>query len=325
MAGTAGSVIRRKTRKAATGEGTPEASQGAERSWRMALARAARDQLRVPLDVAQSSLAERSLAELLDLAPERGFIAVLEGPAQALGVIMLAPDVLAAMVEALTTGLVTNQPAPDRRPTRTDAAMLAVVIDAALTELDAGLAEPGLADWARGYRYAAFLEEIRPLGLLLEEAQFTVLTCEVRLALGAKTGAIFMAMPAGVSRPARAETAADAGGLQAFTQDLAEQVMGTAGQLDGVLARVSMTLAQVMDFEAGQIVALGGAKVERITLSGMDGRQIWEGRLGQSRGLRAVRLTERIGADIASAPVRSVPATYDVVPAPLGFQATGTD
>ncbi len=326
MAGTAGSVIRRKTRKAvAAGEAAPEASLGAERSWRIALARAARDQLRVPLDVAQSSLAERSLAELLDLAPDRGFIAVLEGPAQALGVIMLTPDVLAAMVEALTTGKVTSQPAPDRRPTRTDAAMLAVVIDAALAELDAGLAEPGLADWARGYRYAAFLEEIRPLGLLLEDAPYTVLTCEVRLALGAKSGAIFMAMPAGASRPARADAAADGGGLQAFTQELVAQVMETAGQLDGVLARVSMTLAQVMDFQAGQIVALGGAKVERITLAGMDGRQIWEGRLGQSRGLRAVRLTERIGAETAGAPVRTVPATYDQAPAPQTFQATGTD
>lgn len=325
MAGTAGSVIRRKTRKAAAGEGAPEAAQGAERSWRLALARAARDQLGVPLDVVQASMAERSLAELLDLAPERGFIAVLEGPAQALGVIMLAPDVLAAMTEALTTGLVSSQPAPDRRPTRTDAAMLAVVIDAALAELDAGLAEPGLADWARGYRYAAFLEEIRPLGLLLEDAPLTVLSCDVRLALGAKAGAILLAMPAGQSRPSQAQAAAAGDGLQAFSQDLAAQVMGAEGLLDGVLARVTMTLAQVMDLEAGQIVALGGATVQRITLAGLDGRQIWEGRLGQSRGLRAVRLTERIGAENAGAPARAVPAAYDLVPAPPGYQATGTD
>ncbi|MGQ0611160.1 MAG: FliM/FliN family flagellar motor switch protein [Paracoccaceae bacterium] len=325
MAGTAGSVIRRKTRKATRVDPSPEAAQGAERSWRMALARTARDQLRVPLDVVQTSMAERSLAELLDLAPERGFIAVLEGPAQALGVILLAPDVLAAMTEALTTGLVSAQPAPDRRPTRTDAAMLAVVIDAALAELDAGLAEPGLADWARGYRYAAFLEEIRPLGLLLEDAPLTVLSCEVRLSMGAKAGAILLALPAGLSRPLGAQAAADGAGPHDFAQGLAAQVMGAEGLLDGVLARVSMTLAQVMDLEAGQIVALGGATVQRITLAGLDGRQVWEGRLGQSRGLRAVRLTERIGAEAVSAPARSVPAAYDLVTAPPDYQATGTD
>lgn len=329
MAETSDNVIRRKARvaRAAKSVGAPVVTSWAERSWRVALARAAGDQLRLALDVSRSSLDQMSLAEVLELAPDRGLIAVLEGPSQALGVILIGAEVLSGIIEAMTTGVVSAQAAPDRRPTRTDAAMAAAVIDGALAELDRGLDEPGLADWARGYRYASFLEEIRPLGLLLEDVPFHVLRAEVSLSLGVKTGPIFMALPSG---PPGADVAVARDGLDethAFTRNFAEQVLGATSQLDGVLARLPLTLAQVMDLEVGQTLALGPSSLERITLAGMDGRRLWEGRLGQSRGLRAVRLTDEVGRPAAAPPPRAAPpATPEAVqtlPAEP-IRATGT-
>ena len=318
MAEGRGDVIRRKLGAARAeiqreGEGRP----GPDKVWRMALARAARDRVKLALDVSRLTLDLRSLTEILELAPERGLIAVLEGPMQALGVILLGPDVLAGMIEAQTTGVVTSAPAPERRPTRTDAAMAAGLIDGALEELERGV--PGLddGDWAIGYRYASFLDDIRPLGLLLDDIPYRVLRAEVSLALGAKSGTIFMALPAvrALSGAGPVDGAQGLAEAEVFGQALAAQIMVADSRLDGVLARVSLTLAQVMEFELGAVVPLGPASLDRISLEGMDGRKLWEGRLGQNRGLRAVRLTEELGL-----PVR-VPVKVEVTGKPAAEPA----
>ncbi len=340
MAEGRGDVIRRKlgSVKAEAQQRAAEGRPGPEKAWRMALARAARDHLKLAMDVTRLSMDRVSLAELLELAPERGLISVLEGPGQALGVMLIAPDVMAGLIEAQTTGVVTPAAAPDRRPTRTDAAMTAGLIDGAMAELERGLRDLNGEEWALGYRYSSFLEDIRPLGLLLEDIPFRLLRAEVSLAMGAKSGAIFMALPAdlrAVSKEPAHELRAAAEAVL-FAQDFTERVLGADCLLDGVLARVSLTLAQVMDFEVGQIVPLGAASVERISLEGMDGRKLWEGRLGQNRGLCAVRLTDQAGGAEAAATPSARRAAPMAEPDPIDMMemaldpdpmiwATGTD
>ena len=110
------------------------------------------------------SIARRSLAELLELPPDRALLAILDGPDAGLGLMMLSPAVLSALIEVQTIGRVSAQPPAARKPTRTDAAMVAGVIDRALGELDTVLAEEADLIWAGGFRYASFLEDARPLG-----------------------------------------------------------------------------------------------------------------------------------------------------------------
>ena len=85
------SAIRRKlaSAKAEAQEGGP----GADRSWRVALARAARDELKLPLEVRALALGRAGLAEVLELPPERALIAVLETHQQEDGSIAI-PEVL---------------------------------------------------------------------------------------------------------------------------------------------------------------------------------------------------------------------------------------
>lgn len=326
MAEASQNVIQRKVGTARAGaearqiEGRP----GPDKSWRLALARAARDRLKLALDVTRSSLDRMGLAEVLETAPQGGLIAVLEGPKAALGVLMLGADVLAGMIEAQTTGIVSSGPVEGRRPTRTDAAMVAGTIDSALAELERGLGDLAEGGWALGYRYASFLEDLRPLGLLLEDAPFKVLRCEVSLALGAKSGTVFLALPDAPPRAgADTDPAQGDGEAARFAEDLSAHVLAATGQLDGVLARISLTLAGVMDLEAGQILGLGTASVGNITLEGMDGRRLWEGKLGQSRGQRAVRLTEVAAASAPRMAQVQPAAPLAAAPAPP-LLATGT-
>lgn len=275
----------------------PVVETGLDRVWRMALARAARDEIAMELAVTGLGVDRHSLAELLELMPDHAFLAMLEGPGACGGLMALSPDVLAAMIEQQTMGRVLAQPAVPRRPTRTDAAMVAGVVDAALDGLGSGLAtDPDLV-WAGDYHYASFLEEARPLGLLLEDADFRVLRAEVLLGEGAKTGQILLALPAkgrGRGPAVLAPPTPEAGN---FTADLGEQVMASDALLEAVLYRLTIPLSAVMGLAEGDLVPLPMAALDTITFEA-SGRRVAEGKLGQNRGMRAVRL----GTPVEEAP-----------------------
>ena len=307
-------VIRRKiaAAKAQLAEGGP----GADRGWRLALARAARDRLSLPLEVTTLAIQRHSLTELLELPPEQALIAVLQGPADGMGLLILSPPVLAAMIEAQTLGKVSSGPLARRKPTRTDAAMVAPTLDAALLGLEQALAQEADLHWAGGFRYASFLDDPRPLGLLLEDIDYRVLTAELTLGLGARQGMILLALPAegrGVL-PAMQAPGPEAAGQTgvAFAQMLADQLDAASCVLDAVVSRVSLPLMRVMALKVGEVITLPRAAIDRICLEGLDGRALAEGRLGQNRGMRAIRLAgvEAVPQARAALPVRegAVPA-----------------
>ena len=286
-------VLRRRIEALRTAQA--EGSPGADRSWRMALARSARDTLGLALDVTGLRIKAQSLAEVLELPFDRALIAVLQGPAEGMGLMVLTPEVLAALIEVQTYGRVGTAPVDPRKATRTDAAMVAPLLDAALIELEQQLAEEADLVWAGGFRYASFLDDPRPLGLLMEDIGYRLLTAEVSLGLGARKGTIFLALPAkgrGMN-PAYASPAVqeDAVGAQGFTQDFSAQVAASNCMLEAVLARVSLPLAQVMALEVGAVVPLGRATIDRLRLTGINGAELTEGKLGQHRGMRAIRLS----------------------------------
>ncbi|TAG12122.1 MAG: flagellar motor switch protein FliM, partial [Rhodobacterales bacterium] len=187
-------VIRRKIDRARQPQA--DGAPGADRGWRLALARATRDAMGLDLEVRRLQVLRASLAEILDIAPERALVSLLDGPEGGLGVLMFAPSVTAAMIEMQTLGRLAVQPAPPRKPTRIDAAMVAGVVDRALAGLDDTLAEEADRIWAGGFRYASFLEDLRPLALLLEEETYRVLLADVSLGDGAREGQVILVLPA---------------------------------------------------------------------------------------------------------------------------------
>ena len=289
-------IIRKKltASKVDRAEGGP----GADRAWRVSLARAVQDHLKLSLDVRSLTIERRSLAELAELIPERALIAILEGPAEGLGAIIVSQPVLTGFIEAQTIGRLRSQEIVPRKPTRTDAAMVATVVDAALEGLETQLAEEADLVWAGGFHYASFLDDPRPLVLLLEDAPFKLLRAEVALGGGVRVGQILLAVPAeGRGRqPASAEdTPAIEHHGPAFSTLLAEKVMDAQARVDAVLARVTLTLGQVMGLEVGAVLPLGEAALDAIRLEGLDGKHVADGKLGQNRGLRAIRIAEAMG------------------------------
>jgi flagellar motor switch protein FliM len=284
-------VIRRKIDRArqAQADGAP----GADRGWRLALARAARDAMGLDLAVQKLTVTRASLAEIIEIAPDRSLVALLDGPAAGIGVVLLSPSVTSALIEMQAMGRLSSQAPPARKATRIDAAMVAAVIDRALAGLEESLMEEADLTWAGGFRYGSFLDDIRPLPLLLEEEVYRVLSADVILGDAGRTGQIVLILPA-IGRAERPviEGEDDGEDAQHFNRALATQVMQTDCLLDAVIGRVRLPLGRVMSLEIGEVLDLPLAGLDMIALETLQGRRLARARLGQNRGMRALKLTE---------------------------------
>lgn len=315
MTATKTDVIRRKIDRArpAQAEGAP----GADRGWRLALARATRDAMGLDLEVRSLAVARFSLAEILETVPDRALLALLDGPQGGLGVLMLSPMVTASLIEMQTLGRLAAQAPAPRRPSRIDAAMVAGVIDRALVGLDETLAEEADLAWAGGFRYASWLEDARPLALMLEEETYRVLTAEVGLGAGSRDGRVILVLPAEGrgERPALTTEAAESAAPQ-FTQDLQAQILQADCRLDAVIGRLRLPLHRIMALAAGETLVLPSAALDAIAVETVDGRRIASARLGQHRGMRALKLNEAPATTPLPRPAPLSAQTPAATPAP---------
>lgn len=281
-------VLKRKAQAARALSGS--IPMGAPRALRLALARSAKSEAGLALSDITVQERQMSLAELLEQPEAHALLAVLEGPGEALGVAVLCPEWLAAVIEAQTTGGVSPAAAPPRKPTRTDAALAAPFIEQTLRAFEALLAQEPDLTWAGGFRYASFLDDPRPLGYVLEEDRYRVFQIRAGLAGAGRQGALLLALPAVGRGPApapRPETAAP----DAWAHILEAMVMELPLHLGAVLGRISLPLAEAAHLAPGQVLTLPMSALERITLEGPDGAALLTGRLGQACGKRALRLS----------------------------------
>lgn len=299
-------IIRRKIDRARPPQA--EGAPGADRGWRLALARAARDAMGLDLAFHSLTIARRSLAEILEVVPDRALLAVLDGPQGGLGVIMLSASVTAAFIEKQTLGKVGTLPPALRKASRIDAAMVAGVIDRALAGLDETLADEADLAWAGGFRYASYLEDARPLGLMLEDEVYRVLSAEVSLGEGRREGQVIMVLPATgrgagpIPAPGLTETE-----VPQFAEALSARVMQADCRLDAVIGRLVLPLRRIMSLQVGETLVLPSAALDSVSLETVDGRNVAPAQLGQHRGMRALKLGEPTAALASTAvPFRSL-------------------
>ena len=89
-----------------------------------------------------------------------------------------------------------------------------------------------------------------------------------------------------------------------FTAALSAQVMQADSRLDAVVGRLTLSLRQVMSLEVGETLVLQTAALNDISLETIDGQRIAGARLGQHRGMRAVKLNEAAAARTARAELK---------------------
>lgn len=311
--------IRRKIGQVAPAGQAVSAVIGA---WPMVLARGADVGVSLALVAGKATMAEVGAAEVVERVPDHALLVLCTGPRGALGLMSLSSEVLAAVVERQTLGRVLSRPSQPRRPTRTDAAMAAGLVDGVLAALDAAAGGGEDAPWAAGFRMSGTVDEPRALPLMLDEPRYRLLAAELTLGDGARTGQILLALPA-AGRGTVPRTAPDpdvAADRAAWQAALSGQVLAAETTLQAVLCRIILPLAEVMALAPGEVLRLGAAALDRIDLDGVDGVRLAGGRLGQNRGMRAIRLAD-IEASAAKGAGGLVPGVASVE---TGLRRTGT-
>lgn len=256
---------------------------------RLALSKAADKALGLAATTTSMTEEVVQLDPLLGMLDRNGLLAVLEGPEGALGMVMVEVQMLAAIVEVQTVGRVNPGAAALRRPTRTDAAMVEPMVDDALRLLGDGLAEVPSADWALGFRYGVYIDQIRTLGLVLEDVPYRVFRVSMDLGGGAKQGEILLAFPRDRARekdPAEQEPEVHAG----WAEKLQSTILRSEVQMTAVIHRASLPLSALTNWKVGDLVTLPASVLVNIRLEDAYGVAHGRAKLGQSGGFRAIRV-----------------------------------
>ncbi len=264
-----------------------------------------------PLVAQQTSLHRRtaSLAELIDTIDPDAFVVTLTGGSGP-GLALIDHSGFAAMIEAMTIGrLATREPAP-RRPTPTDAALLAGVLNASLAAL-------GAADPVAALRCGRPVPDHRLLPVLLDEGRYDLVALTGTLGSGAVSRPVRIMLAIAMPEPVKTDAAIARAPEQLWASALEASVLLAPANLRAELGRVTMPLADVLALGVGSALMLPLSNLEEVRLVSLDGTQQAVGRLGQTRGMRAVRLTQRPGG------IDAEPVMTDAAPAAARLTTQG--
>ncbi|NVK97523.1 FliM/FliN family flagellar motor C-terminal domain-containing protein [Ruegeria pomeroyi] len=260
------------------------------RALRLALARAADEAVGLAMSVIGATQARRELDELGRAVAEDRLYLMLSGPEGALGAACMDRACVTAILQQQTMGQVVAGGFVERAFTGTDAAMVAPLIDALLPRARDMVDQPLDRVCLTGYEFCARAESRRALLLLLEYDRYRVFDLTAEIAGGKAQGQITLILP---DRPEAAlEGAEGAAAPQGLHLDAAFGVV--RADLDAVISRIRLPLAAFAGMQPGDLLPLVGLKLDRTEIVTIEGRQVALARLGQCRGMRAVRLNEKL-------------------------------
>ncbi|MEO0829703.1 MAG: FliM/FliN family flagellar motor C-terminal domain-containing protein [Pseudomonadota bacterium] len=296
-----------------------------------ALAQAAEKALNMPLIVNECSLQDASLSEFLEALPEKGMIAILEGPGETMGAVTLDSPFLASLVEQQTIGSVSAGDPPSRRATRTDAALCADWIDILLRKFEEPMLSTKDAVWTAGYGFSAAIPDPRPLALMLEDAGYRLFRAKTVLGAVGREAEIQIALLANGRGPKPQNLPPAAVMPGSDTEDIDKEVWAAAlkdavestdSELRGVLHRLEKPLDEIDAMEVGTCLHIPISAIGRVAVEAPDGNVVAYARLGQSAGQRALRLLGDV--DEAATPEFAAPVATGL-PGPGSLETTAPD
>jgi flagellar motor switch protein FliM len=308
-------VIHRKARPAR--DGCESRAMSSAKALRLSLARAADTLFDLALTVATVEQQRARLDQIDGILPEDGLILLLDGSGGARGAVCLDQQMMAALIEVQTTGRVRKGTAQPRPPTRTDAAMMAPLVDALMDGVDAEMGAEVDGYQPRGFCFGDRVDDLRSLALTLDAPAFEHFRVTVDLGPGAKTGWLDLLLPVRADPPKR-PAASDRSAPD--TAQMSDVILGAPVVLDAVLARLSLPLREACALKPGQTLPLDRETLTATRLVTAGGHLVAEARLGQVNGWRALRL---VSAHAAPLPDLAEPAPRaDDTPGPPALRET---
>lgn len=280
------SVMRRK---AGAGRPPPEIGRITTSTvLRVAVAQGAEDALGLVASATAVDESRMTVSVFTAGLPENALLILCENDRKKLGMVVLDQECFAALIEMQTMGRVVSRQTDPRPPTRTDALLCADFIDQILTIFEQGTAEAKLpiAPSVAGYRSGSPLADMRAIEMTLADCPYHYFAVRIDFSDGAKVGEMRILLPLYQPMPETHKT------NTTWENDLAEVVGCTHVEIEAVLARKELPLAEVTALQVGSLITLPREVVSEVLLIDAEGRGIALGRLGQTAGMRAVCIAE---------------------------------
>ncbi len=242
------------------------------------------------LKVTEITEKKRARDPMIEHLPEEDLIILLRNQNDILGAALFDIQALAGMIEAQTYGAVSEGPAPERAPTRTDAAVVEQFLNAFLFEMDQVLVGFSRAKNICGFEARMAMTGPRALGLALEDEPYQLFELTLDLGHGAKTGRLTLIFPLSISEEAEPEVVVE---QENWSVGLAQAVGGARTELDVVLHRLMLPLSDMSKLHVGQEITLPMSAVGELEVIDTKGRTVAKGGLGQLNGMKAVRISGR--------------------------------
>ena len=295
-------IISRMTKRPA--KGAADVPLTSSRALRLAVTRAADRALGMTLNVVQVAEEILTLDSMLAGLPADMSYVRLERSGALAGFIAFDLQLRAATIEIQTIGTVSANVATERAHTGTDMMLAAPLSDAVLSLLPQTTQGSDLEGWSEGATRGDPFENLRAAGLALTDADYRVMRVTVDLVPDSRQGTLIIALPNHQSMPVEA---LDATSDVTWDTRMHATVSDAPAALRAVLHQMNMPLGQVNALKIGSILPLYGATVGSVRLFAPDETCVGTARLGQSMGMRAVRIQPPPVADLRDIPAPATP------------------
>ncbi len=257
------------------------------RALRLGLARGASESLDLPMSVIGAKQAYRQREELSDTLQDGRLLLAFSTSEGRIAAACIDIGCVSAILQKQTIGSVSPGQVSEREFTDTDAAMVAPVIELALTRAAelAGTAEDGAT--LKGCAFVARYRDVRALMLELEDDAYRVFDLTLEIASGQRQGQFYLILP---DRPAVSDDSEIEAPGNGQTLDHASGVL--RADLTAVICQTQVPLAAFSGLKAGDVLPLAGVRLDRTELWTIERGKVASGRLGQCGGMRAVRVNE---------------------------------
>lgn len=278
-------ILRRMTRRRT--DRVADNPLTSSRAVRLALAKAAQDTVRLALTVLGVAEEVIPLDDMIGALGDDLMLVELRQGDRLSGVLALDTELRAAVVEMQTVGALIAQKAAGRDPTGTDKALCDPLVTAFLDALPAALTGTNLEGWVADAGPGDRLRSARLAGLVLQDRMYRVVRMTVDIGVADRQGLLLVALPLiDVPELPFSDPPKDMDWHATFQVAVSDAPIA----LDALLFRFRVPLAQAREFNVGTVVPLPGCTVNSVRLIAPDGQEVAQAKLGQTGGMRAVRL-----------------------------------
>jgi len=260
------------------------------KALRLAFARACENVARFEAAVTDFAESKASLAQVVGDLNHFDLIQAIKSPTGAAGLAIWDGQALSAFIEQLVTGRVVPSEAEGRAATPTDGALIGVVLDAILAGFDAELEQTEGVPGVKGFKSSGTFSDGRAVSMALKDVPYRRYVLSLALGNGAKTGQLQLVFPWG-GFGAKSNSSTGRGWDAIWHHAVAD----ARAPVSAVLHRLSLPLSDVTKFQIGTLVPIPTVAIGKVSLEGFDQRMAATGRLGQSNGFRAIRVTVPVG------------------------------